>query len=59
MWPARSTRDYSTAPDINLPEKAEPSGVAEPLLCLPPLFSRSDEPFDYGYQQHMNKGRLV
>mmetsp|Transcript_21559 Transcript_21559/g.56203 ORF Transcript_21559/g.56203 Transcript_21559/m.56203 type:complete len:483 (-) Transcript_21559:454-1902(-) len=50
-----STRDYSCAPSVNLPENAEPSGVAEPLLCLPPLFSRSDEPFDYNYQQHISK----
>ncbi|KAL6758988.1 RNA polymerase III transcription factor IIIC subunit-domain-containing protein [Haematococcus lacustris] len=47
-----ATRDYSNTPPTNLPEKAEPTGVAEPLLLLPPTFSRSDQPFDYGYRQH-------
>lgn len=55
---ACSARSYGDTPAVNLPGKAEPSGVAEPLMCLPPLFSRTDEPFDYNYQQHISKGAL-
>lgn len=43
-------------PPTNLPERAEPTGVAEPLLCPPLIFSRSDEPFEYGYRQLTNLG---
>jgi general transcription factor 3C polypeptide 5 (transcription factor C subunit 1) len=52
-----ATRDYSPTPESNLPEKAEPSGVVEPLMCLPPLFSRVDVPFDYDYRQYRYAGR--
>lgn len=50
-----TTRDYSLSPAGNLPAKAEPTGVVEPLLCVPPMFSRSDVPFDYAYRQQQHK----
>lgn len=55
---SHTTRDYSNSPAANMPERAEPSGVAEPLLCVPPLFSKNDVPFDYAYKQHQHKSGL-
>lgn len=54
-----TTRDSSNCPPANHPEKAEPSGVPEPLLCVPPLFSKSDVPFDYAFKQHQHKSRTT
>jgi general transcription factor 3C polypeptide 5 (transcription factor C subunit 1) len=53
-----ATRDYSQTPESNLPEKAEPSGAVDPLMCLPPLFARVDVPFDYDYRQYRYAGEL-
>jgi hypothetical protein len=30
---------------------AEPSGLAEPLLVVPPMFAKSDAPMDYAFKQ--------
>eukprot|EP00955_Chlamydomonas_euryale_P036435 350436-Chlamydomonas_euryale.AAC.6 len=34
----------------NLPEAAEPSGMPEPMLLVPPVFAKSDVPVAYGFR---------
>lgn len=47
-----NSRDYSRTPEINHPDKAEPSALHEPLLIIPPLFSKVDVPMEYGFKQY-------
>lgn len=51
--PRQATRDFSSLPYDHQPEKAEPSGARQPLLTIPPIFSKSDMPFDYAFKRFM------
>lgn len=51
-----TARDLSKCPAVNAPERAEPSGVLQPLLVVPPLFSKHDIPLDYAYKQFNFQG---
>lgn len=53
--PHQSTRDFSSVPYDHQPEKAEPSGTRQPLLTIPPIFSKSDMPFDYAFKRFVYK----
>ncbi len=52
---AHQHRDYARAPPENQPGVSEPSGVSEPLMTVPPLFSKADEPFNFAFRQFLFK----
>ena len=43
------------ATDPNSPLTAEPTRRPHPLLCLPPMFTRSDATFPYRYRAFMRR----
>ncbi len=52
-------RDYLRCPPENQPIRAEPTEVAQPLMCVPPLFSKLVEPVDYAWRQGRVAGMCV
>ena len=42
-------------PAMNAPEAAEPQKLQQPLMLVPPLFSRTDTPADYAFKQHITE----
>jgi general transcription factor 3C polypeptide 5 (transcription factor C subunit 1) len=50
-------RDYRTLSERNRPQAAEPFKVAQPLLLVPPIFSKVDMPVAFAFKdQAPSKG---
>ena len=49
--PLLASRPTDRLPLDHAPDKAEPAKAQQPFLLIPPLFSKLDEPQDYGFKQ--------
>jgi general transcription factor 3C polypeptide 5 (transcription factor C subunit 1) len=47
--PKAASRSFSSLPEKNRPESAEVYKTPQPLLLVPPLFSRADMPLDFAF----------
>lgn len=51
--------DAKRTPGSGSQDAAEPTGRREPLLCMPPIFSKLDSPIAYDYKQLVYHGECT